>query len=187
MAKSSTMCFIAATCDTIVCVPRFQRLDVRAVEISAASFIASRSAESWIGVSGFLISCARRRATSAHAASRCACTQLRDVVEDHDVAREPARRAAGCRASAASATAPTLTSASVATVRRAPPRKPRRRVRRTTPAPATRVPHSASAMPSSSASGCCRITAALGLRCAGDSASSKASTPAERLARMLSR
>ena len=36
------------------------------------SFISSRSAESWIGVSGFLISCARRRATSAHAVARCA-------------------------------------------------------------------------------------------------------------------
>ena len=33
-----------------------------------------RSAESWIGVSGFLISCARRRATSPQAASRCACS-----------------------------------------------------------------------------------------------------------------
>ena len=36
------------------------------------SFISSRSAESWIGVSGFLISCARRRATSAQAVARCA-------------------------------------------------------------------------------------------------------------------
>jgi hypothetical protein len=33
----------------------------------------SRSAESWIGVSGFLISCASLRATSPQAASRCAC------------------------------------------------------------------------------------------------------------------
>ena len=31
----------------------------------------SRSADSWIGVSGFLISCARRRATSRHAATFC--------------------------------------------------------------------------------------------------------------------
>src|SRR5882762_8719761 len=31
-----------------------------------------RSAESWIGVSGFLISCAMRRAMSAQAALRCA-------------------------------------------------------------------------------------------------------------------
>ena len=34
-----------------------------------------RSAESWIGVSGFLISCAMRRATSAQAAERCAVTR----------------------------------------------------------------------------------------------------------------
>ena len=40
-----------------------------------------RSAESCIGVSGFLISCARRRATSPQAAWRCACRQLRDFVE----------------------------------------------------------------------------------------------------------
>ena len=33
-----------------------------------------RSADSWIGVSGFLISCARRRATSAQAIERCADT-----------------------------------------------------------------------------------------------------------------
>ncbi len=35
----------------------------------------SRSAESWIGVSGFLISCAMRRATSAQAEVRCAVTR----------------------------------------------------------------------------------------------------------------
>ena len=40
--------------------------------ISAAYFLRSRSAESWIGVSGFLISCAMRRATSFHASWRCA-------------------------------------------------------------------------------------------------------------------
>ena len=33
-----------------------------------------RSADSWIGISGFLISCARRRATSAQAIERCADT-----------------------------------------------------------------------------------------------------------------
>ncbi len=38
------------------------------------SFISSRSAESWIGVSGFLISCASRRATSPQAWARCADT-----------------------------------------------------------------------------------------------------------------
>ena len=39
-----------------------------------ASFISSRSADSWIGVSGFLISCASRRATSPQACARCAET-----------------------------------------------------------------------------------------------------------------
>ena len=42
------------------------------VVISRAKRRFSRSAESWIGVSGFLISCAIRRATSAQAALRCA-------------------------------------------------------------------------------------------------------------------
>ncbi|MNL80392.1 hypothetical protein D3C87_2072330 [compost metagenome] len=37
-----------------------------------SSFICSRSADSWIGVSGFLISCARRRATSPQAIERWA-------------------------------------------------------------------------------------------------------------------
>ena len=45
-----------------------------------------RSADSWIGVSGFLISCARRRATSPQAASRCACKQRGDVIEHDDEA-----------------------------------------------------------------------------------------------------
>ena len=38
----------------------------------AGVFSRRRSAESWIGVSGFLISCAMRRATSFHASWRCA-------------------------------------------------------------------------------------------------------------------
>ena len=67
-----TICFIASTCWMIVCVARSSS------SISAPSVFKylrrSRSAESWIGVSGFLISCASRRATSPHAASRCACS-----------------------------------------------------------------------------------------------------------------
>jgi len=43
-----------------------------------------RSAESWIGVSGFLISCAMRRATSAQAAVRCCGNQIGDVIEGND-------------------------------------------------------------------------------------------------------
>ena len=45
-----------------------------------------RSAESWIGVSGFLISWAMRRATSPQAEVRCARDQFGDVVERDDVA-----------------------------------------------------------------------------------------------------
>jgi hypothetical protein len=46
---------------------------LRILGVHAAQQLApQRSADSWIGVSGFLISCARRRATSPQAASRCA-------------------------------------------------------------------------------------------------------------------
>ncbi len=41
----------------------------------AANLRLMRSADSWIGVSGFLISCAMRRATSPQAAMRCALTR----------------------------------------------------------------------------------------------------------------
>ena len=53
-------------------------VSVQMVKVSGSLLISlrylrfSRSAESWIGVSGFLISCAMRRATSAQAALRCA-------------------------------------------------------------------------------------------------------------------
>ena len=46
----------------------------------------SRSAESWIGVSGFLISCAMRRATSAQTDVALGGQELGDVVERDDVA-----------------------------------------------------------------------------------------------------
>ena len=49
-----------------------------------------RSADSWIGVSGFLISCARRRATSPQAASRCACSSV--VMSSNTSTTPPARR-----------------------------------------------------------------------------------------------
>ena len=54
-------------------------------EISFAYLRRSRSAESWIGVSGFLISCAMRRATSAQAALRCAESKIGHIVEGHDI------------------------------------------------------------------------------------------------------
>ena len=49
-----------------------------------------RSADSWIGVSGFLISCASRRATSPQAASRCACSS---VVMSSNTSTTPGRSA----------------------------------------------------------------------------------------------
>ncbi|MNL63066.1 hypothetical protein D3C87_1871570 [compost metagenome] len=65
------MRFIAATWLTIVAAPRFS---TSASEVSnfGESFICRRSAESWIGVSGFLISWASRRATSPQATERWA-------------------------------------------------------------------------------------------------------------------
>ena len=65
------MFFSAATWLTMVRVPRASASASSAPSL-AASFISRRSAESWIGVSGFLISCASRRATSAQAVARCA-------------------------------------------------------------------------------------------------------------------
>ena len=49
-----------------------------------------RSADSWIGVSGFLISCARRRATSPQAASRCACSSA--VMSSNTMTKPPGLR-----------------------------------------------------------------------------------------------
>ena len=71
--NASTMPLSCATCLTMVCVERASISASLAVSLSARRW-ARRSAESWIGVSGFLISCARRRATSPHAAKRCACS-----------------------------------------------------------------------------------------------------------------
>ncbi len=65
------MRFIAATWLTIVEVPRFST-SASGRDSFSISFICRRSAASWIGVSGFLISCARRRATSPQATARCA-------------------------------------------------------------------------------------------------------------------
>ena len=52
-----------------------------------SSLCCSRSAESWIGVSGFLISCARRRATSLQASLRCAETT--SVMSSKTISRAP--------------------------------------------------------------------------------------------------
>ena len=69
-----TISFIASTCCTIVSRGAIEQLRVLLVHVDGSSLRRMRSAESWIGVSGFLISCARRRATSPQAASRCACS-----------------------------------------------------------------------------------------------------------------
>ena len=80
---------ISPTCRTIV--------SVQAAKVSGSLVISfrylrfSRSAESWIGVSGFLISCAMRRATSAQAALRCADSSS---VTSSNVTTKPIRRVA---------------------------------------------------------------------------------------------
>jgi len=58
------------TSETIVFVPSSIACGVSGSLLR--NFRAIRSAESWIGVSGFLISCAMRRAASFQAASFCA-------------------------------------------------------------------------------------------------------------------
>ncbi len=69
--KSSTICLSDATWFTIVLVER-ATIWASAGGSLPSSFMARRSAESWMGVSGFLISWARRRATSPHATVRLA-------------------------------------------------------------------------------------------------------------------
>ena len=69
--KASTIAFRADTWLTMGPVARL-RVSASSRDRRSPSFISSRSADSWMGVSGFLISCARRRATSAHAVARCA-------------------------------------------------------------------------------------------------------------------
>ena len=71
--NASTMLFSAATCSTI---NRVERPSISASLWGSlsASLSCSRSAASCIGVSGFLISCASRRATSLQATARCAVT-----------------------------------------------------------------------------------------------------------------
>ena len=71
--KALTICFIDSTCCTIVCVARSSSSASRSLRPDSRRR-RIRSADSWIGVSGFLISCASRRATSPQAASRCACS-----------------------------------------------------------------------------------------------------------------
>src|SRR5665213_1888440 len=72
--NSSTILPISPTCRIMVSV---QIAKVSgSLRISFVYLRFKRSAESWIGVSGFLISCAMRRATSAQAALRCAEIRL---------------------------------------------------------------------------------------------------------------
>ncbi|MNV41501.1 hypothetical protein D3C71_1331400 [compost metagenome] len=69
--KSSTICFSDATWLTMVLVDRWTICASAGCSLPS-SFMASRSADNWMGVSGFLISCARRRATSPQATVRLA-------------------------------------------------------------------------------------------------------------------
>ena len=68
-----TICCMLSTCCTMVWVER-SRISASGGERIESSRRRSRSADNRIGVRGFLISCARRRATSPQAASRCACS-----------------------------------------------------------------------------------------------------------------
>ena len=87
--KALTISFIASTCCTIVCVAR-SSICASPSLIEPRSLRRMRSADSWIGVSGFLISCARRRATSPHAASRCACSSA--VMSSNTMTKPPGLR-----------------------------------------------------------------------------------------------
>jgi hypothetical protein len=84
--NSSTIRLSCETSETIVFVPSSMACGVSASALR--NFLAIRSAESWIGVSGFLISCAMRFAASFHAASFCACTSC---VESSIATTQPAR------------------------------------------------------------------------------------------------
>ena len=64
------MVFKDSTCATMVWVARSSTSRSASGSV-VRYFRRSRSAASWIGVNGFLISCASRRATSLHALSRC--------------------------------------------------------------------------------------------------------------------
>ena len=182
------MCFIAPTCDTIVCVPRFS--------------------VSWSGAFEFCRELHREplrrkldrrqrildlvRQPPRDFGPRGIALRLHQfghVVEDHDVAAGDRRaRQRAFRASAASATgSPRRVPPPSAIGRRGRRESLRRPVRRTTPSPGAACPSPPSGMPISSASGCCRITAALGLTVRSRCRSSNASTPDDRLPRMLSR
>jgi hypothetical protein len=69
-----------------------------AADSGSASFAWSlrrrRCAESWIGVSGFLISCAMRRATSRQAAMRC--TRMISVTSSTTTTKPAAEPLASC-------------------------------------------------------------------------------------------
>ena len=99
--NSSTMRRRSPTCRTIVPV---SRSNVSLSElISSLNRRCSRSAASWMGVSGFLISCAIRRAMSDHAARRWSVSwsvmsskvRHRPVLIPHALHRQ--RPLAGCR------------------------------------------------------------------------------------------
>ena len=145
-----------------------------------------RSADSWIGVSGFLISCARRRATSPQAASRCACSSA--VMSSNTITKPRTASSPGsgvqahirvravrsrCRGRAARATPRAR--------RRSAPRAPRRtargaRCRPRAPAATTRW------LPTGPRRGW-RRRPALAMRTV--SSRSTASTPVDRRARMI--
>ncbi len=90
--NSSTMRLISSTCRTIVAV-HWSNTSLSAV-MTFPYLRRIRSAESWIGVSGFLISWAMRRATSPQAELRCAWTRS---VMSSSVTTEPREAPAPAR------------------------------------------------------------------------------------------
>jgi hypothetical protein len=98
LAKSLTIAFIASHLLPMVWVAR-STTRASASGSLFRSLWRSRSAESWIGVSGFLISWARRRATSPQAASRWA--RISVVMSSNTTTCPLPRRRVGQRAAAA--------------------------------------------------------------------------------------
>ena len=95
--NSSTSVFSASTSPTIV--PVHSSTSARTGAGEPANWRWSRWAHSWIGVRGFLISCARRRATSRQAATFWA--RMSGVMSSSTSTRPSSWRASPCRGVAA--------------------------------------------------------------------------------------
>ena len=158
------MCFIAPTCDTIVCVPR------RSVSWSAPSSFARELHREALGGELDrrqrildLVREAPRNLGPRGVALRL--HELGDVVEHDDIAaaHRRARQARAAHQQRARQIGDARARASFCHCPSRLPRKPSATSSANGASAGRRLPQSASDMPVSSASGCCRITAALGL------------------------